>query len=260
MLEVVGLGVSPEGGLFRRPSAVHALSDIDLMVGDTEAVAVIGANGSGKTTLVRAIAGLVRPSRGSVIFDGVRLDRLGPGAVARAGVSLVPERRRVFGGLSVLDNLRAGSRPRSGHGRAGGGEDGIEWVLGLFPGLRSQAYRAAGTLTAGEQQVLAVGRALTSRPKLLLVDELSAGVQPAVAAQLFEVLHGLRRAGTSLLVVEQLLSPALDLAHKVYVVENGRIALCTEPSALCPSDVSWQSTHPGRGAIPPADRNKGAEG
>lgn len=251
MLEVVGLSVS-------RPAPAgppRSLSDIHLVVGKAEAVVVLGANGSGKSTLLRAIAGLVRPERGTILFEGQRLDRLGPGGIVRAGVALVPERRRVFAALSVLDNLRAGALTRGRRLAPGRGEPGedVEWVLGLFPGLRASAYRVAGSLTAEEQQVLALGRALASRPRLLLVDELSAGVQPALTAQLFEVLHGLRRAGTSLLVVEQLLRPALDLAHKVYVVENGRIALSTEPGRLSLHDVSWQSTHPGGDDPGPTD-------
>jgi ABC-type branched-subunit amino acid transport system ATPase component len=271
MLEVINLrtGASPAGWLRRPPRSGRPLTDVDLVVGPGEAVVVLGANGAGKSTLLRTIAGLVRPDSGSIHFNDLRLDRMNPAAIVRAGVALVPERRHAFGALSVLDNLRAGAitrggrfSPASGSGSSSGGRGNaradVDWVLDLFPGLRAQAYRPAGTLPVGEQQVLALGRALASRPRLLLVDELSAGIQPALVAQLFEVLHGLRRAGTSLLVVEQFVTPALDLAHKVYVVENGRIAIETEPGGICLSDLSWQSTHPGGGPVLPANRNKGA--
>lgn len=232
-----------------------ALCGVDLEVGDDEAVALLGANGAGKTTLVKAVTGLVRPRAGSITFDGHRLDRKRPGAIVRLGVVQVPEGRRVFPGLTVLDNLRAGAHTR---GRRAG--DDVEWVMALFPGLRAQAYRRAGTLPVGEQQVLALGRALVSRPRLVLVDELSAGVSPALACQLFEVLRGLGAAGVSLLVVEQFVILSLDLADRVYVLDNGRIAVATQSGRLTPSDVSWQSTQPGGGNGAATNRSKGAPG
>jgi branched-chain amino acid transport system ATP-binding protein len=244
MLTVTGLEVGYGG----RP----ALAGIDLEVGDRETVAVLGPNGAGKTTLARAITGVIRPRAGSITFDGARLDQLSPKAIVRAGVVGVPQGRRIFPGLTVLDNLRAGAFTR---GRQAAAD--VDWALGLFPGLRDQAYRPAGALPAGEQQVLALARALVSRPKLLVVDEISAGVSPALAVQLFDVLRGMSLAGAGLLVIDQFVNLALGLADRVIVVENGRVSVCSEPARLVSADVSWQSTHPG-GGISPANRTKGA--
>ena len=233
--------------------AQPALSGIDLDVGDGETIALLGPNGAGKTTLLRAVTGVVRPRAGSIVFDGHRLDRMRPSGIVRAGVVQVPEGRRIFPGLTVLENLSAGVHARGRRGQAD-----VAWVMDLFPGLRAQAYRPAGALPVGEQQVLALGRALAGRPRLLLVDELSAGVSPALAVQLFDVLRGLRLAGVGLLVVEQFVNLALDLADRVVVVENGRITVATEPGRLSLDDVSWQSTQPGGGNGAAASRSKGA--
>jgi branched-chain amino acid transport system ATP-binding protein len=230
-----------------------ALRGFDLTVGDNQVVALLGPNGAGKTSLLRAVSGVVRPSAGTITFDGARLDRMRPGAIVAAGVVQVPERRRIFPGLTVLENLSAGAFTR---GRKAA-ED-VEWALGLFPGLREVAYRLAGGLPVGEQQALALARALVSRPRLLLVDELSTGVSPALAIQLFEVLRGLTLNGVSLLVVEQFVKLALDLADRVVVVENGRNTVLTEAAKLSLDDVSWQSTHPGGGNGADAKRSKGA--
>ena len=166
---------------------------------------------------------------------------------------MVPHGRRIFPGLTVLDNLRVGAHTR---GRQAAAD--VDWAFGLFPGLRAQAYRPAGALPVGEQQVLALARALVSRPKLLVVDEVSAGVSPALACQLFDVLRGLSLAGVSLLVIDQFLNLTLALADRVIVVENGRVCVCSEPAGLVPADVSWQSTHPDGGDS--ASRSKGAPG
>jgi branched-chain amino acid transport system ATP-binding protein len=234
---------------------LSALRGLDLTVGDNEVVAVLGPNGAGTTSLPRAVSGLVRPSAGTITFDGTRLDGLRPGAIVAAGVVQVPERRRIFPGLTVLENLSAGSFTRRGQAA----ED-LEWAFGVFPGLREVAYRPAGTLPVGEQQVLALARALVARPRLLLVDELSAGISPALAIQLFDVLRGLSLNGVSLVVVEQFVRLASDLADRVVVVENGRSTVVAEPAKLSPDDVSWQSTHPGDGNGADANRSKGAPG
>jgi branched-chain amino acid transport system ATP-binding protein len=243
MLAVTGLEVGYGG--------VPVLSGVDLEVGDGEVVAVLGPNGAGKTTLARAVTGVVRPQAGTITFDGRRLDRLSPKAIVRAGVVGVPQGRRVFAGLTVLDNLRVGAYTR---GRKAAAD--VDWAFGLFPGLRAQAYRPAGALPVGEQQVLALARALVSRPKLLVVDEVSAGVSPALACQLFDVLRGLSLAGVSLLVIDQFLNLALGLADRAIVIENSRVCLSGEPGGLALADVSWQSTHPGGGDS--ANRSKGA--
>lgn len=229
-----------------------ALAGVDLTVGDREVVALLGANGAGKSTLLRAVSGLVPLAAGSVAYDGRRLAGLRPGAVVRAGIVQVPERRRIFHGLTVLDNLRAGAFTR-GRRR----DEDVEWVMGVFPDLRAQAFRPAGALPVGSQQVLALARALVARPRLLLVDELSTGISPALAVQLFSVLRSLSLNGVSVLVAEQFVNLALDLADRVYVIENGRITVEAEPARLSLSDVPWQSTHPGGGDAS-ASRSKGA--
>jgi len=243
MLAVDGLEVGYAGAA--------VLRGVDLEVGDGEVVAVLGPNGAGKTTLVRAVTGVIRPMAGTITFDGVRLDRLSPKAIVRAGIVGVPQGRRVFPGLTVLDNLRVGAHTR---GRKAAAD--VDWALELFPGLRAQAYRPATALPAGEQQVLALARALVSRPKLLVVDELSAGVSPALACQLFDVLRGLSLAGMSLLVIDQFVNLVLGLADRAIVIENRRVCVCAEPGNLALTDVSWQSTHPGGGHS--ASRSKGA--
>jgi branched-chain amino acid transport system ATP-binding protein len=246
MLTVAGLEVGYVGRA--------VLTGIDLEVGDGEAVAVLGPNAAGKTTLARAITGVIRPRAGTITFDGRRLDKLSPKAIVRAGVVGVPQGRRIFPGLTVLDNLRVGAFTR---GRQAAAD--VDWALGLFPGLREQSYRPAGALPAGEQQVLTLARALVSRPKLLVVDEISAGVSPALAVQLFDVLRGLSLAGVGLLVIDQFVNLALGLADRAIVVENGRVSVDLEPARLASADVSWQSTHPGGGHAS-AKRTKGAPG
>ena len=260
MLSVEGLRVAYAD----RPDR-PALAGIDLEVGDNEVLAVLGANGAGKSTLLKTITGGIRPTAGSVVYDSpaeegsarksLRLDRMSPSAIVRAGVVQVPERRRIFPGLTVLENLRAGAFTR---GRRAAGD--VEWAMGVFPGLRAQAYRAAGTLPVGDQQVLALARALVSRPRLVLVDEISAGISPALACQLFDVLRSLSLNGTSLLIVEQFVNLALDLADRVCVVENGRVSVVKAPGNLCLSDIPWQSTQPGGGNGASSSRSKGARG
>ena len=230
------------------------LSGVSFEVPDGEVLAVLGPNGAGKTTLTRTLTGVIRPRAGSITFDGRRLDRLSPKRIVKSGVAGVPQGRRIFPALTVLDNLRIGAHTR---GRQAASD--VDWALGLFPGLQTQAYRPAGALPAGEQQVLALARALVSRPKLLVADELSAGVSPALAVQLFDVLRGVNLAGVALIVIDQFVNLALGLADRAIVVENSRVCLCSEPANLVLADVSWQSTHPG-GADHPANRTKGAPG
>lgn len=260
MLEIDGLNVSRAGRT--------VLDGVDLVVGPGEAVVLLGPNGAGKTTLLQSVAGLLRPSAGSIAFGGERLDQMSPARVVRAGVSLVPERNRVFPALTVTENLRAGTlglrrdrRRGPLHRRrdASGAPPGdIDWVMDVFPGLRPIAYQRAGSLPAGEQQVVALGRAMAARPKLLLVDELSGGIAPALAVQLFDVLRTLCETGVSVLVVEQFVNLALELAERVYVLDNGQVSVTTEPGKVCLSDVAWQSTQPGGGTRTSTNRGKGA--
>jgi branched-chain amino acid transport system ATP-binding protein len=197
---------------------IQALEDVDLEIAETETVALIGANGAGKTTLLRAISGVQPASSGSIRFAGQDITTAPPDARVRLGIAQVPEGRQPFGPLSVADNLLLGGYTRSRTERA---ED-LERVFDMFPRLAERRRQAAGTLSGGEQQMLALGRALMARPRLLLLDEPSMGLAPQMVQQIFETIAGLR--GT-ILLVEQNAHAALEIAHRGYVIESGRIAL-----------------------------------
>ena len=213
-------------GLSARYGAVAALRDVSLEVRAGELVALIGANGAGKSTLLRTIAGLVAPAAGRVALDGRDVTGQAPEAMIRAGVALVPERRRVFAPLTVLDNLELGGyalpRGRDFRSRL---EAGVEEAYRLFPVLRGRRDQLAGTLSGGEQQMLAIGRALMTRPRLLLCDEPSLGLAPLVVAEIMRLLSTLREAGTTILLVEQNARMALRSADRAYVLEVGSVVL-----------------------------------
>ena len=199
-----------------RYGQVRVLHGVSLDVGEGEVVTVLGANGAGKTTMLRAISGTVRRS-GAVRFDGAAIPRT-PEAVARAGIAHVPEGRGTFGDLSVRDNLRLGAYTRR--------NGDVEHVHALFPWLRERADQQAGTLSGGEQQMLALARALMSRPRLLLLDEPSLGLAPLVVQEIFAIVRRLNEdEGLSVLVVEQNANVALETAHRAYVLESGRVAV-----------------------------------
>ena len=224
-------------GLSARYGAVAALRDVSLEVRAGELVALIGANGAGKSTLLRAIAGLVAPAAGRVAFDGRDVTGQPPEAMIRAGVALVPERRRVFADLTVLDNLELGgyALPR-GHDFRSRLEAGVEEAYRLFPVLRRRRDQLAGTLSGGEQQMLAIGRALMTRPRLLLCDEPSLGLAPLVVAEIMRLLSTLREAGTTILLVEQNARMALRSADRAYVLEVGSVVLSGAASDLLQDD------------------------
>jgi branched-chain amino acid transport system ATP-binding protein len=213
--------------------AVEALHGVSLTVRPGELVTLIGANGAGKSTLLKAIVGLLPVARGRVRFDGRDLTGASPDEVLRAGIALVPERRRVFGSLPVRDNLLLGAYalPR-GRGYARQVDDGLEDVHRLFPVLRERAGQLAGTLSGGEQQMLAIGRALMGRPRLLLCDEPSLGLAPLVMAEIMRLLGTLRDRGTTVLLVEQNARAALRLADRGYVLETGTVTLEGPAGAL----------------------------
>jgi branched-chain amino acid transport system ATP-binding protein len=197
---------------------IQALEDVDLEIAETETVALIGANGAGKTTLLRAISGVQPASGGSIRFAGQDITTAAPDARVRLGIAQAPEGRQPFGPLSVADNLLLGGYTRS---RAERAED-LGRVFEMFPRLAERRRQAAGTLSGGEQQMLALGRALMARPRLLLLDEPSMGLAPQMVQQIFETIAGLR--GT-ILLVEQNAHAALEIADRGYVIEFGRIAL-----------------------------------
>jgi branched-chain amino acid transport system ATP-binding protein len=197
-------------------------------------VALIGANGAGKTTTMRAISGLVRPSKGSVLLDGQPVQGLPPSRIARLGLAHSPEGRKVFGPLSVEDNLLLGAYRRlprffGFHARA---ERDLDRVYGLFPRLRERKRQQAGTLSGGEQQMLAIGRALMAAPKVMLLDEPSMGLAPVIVQEVFRTIQRLKQEGMTMLLVEQFAKTALTVADYAYVMERGRVAVEGPPAEL----------------------------
>jgi branched-chain amino acid transport system ATP-binding protein len=199
---------------------IEALHGITLTVNEGEVIALIGANGAGKTSCMRAISGLRAASKGSIRFDGEDITRLRADQRVRKGLSLAPEGRGIFPGMSVYENLDMGAYTR--RDRAAVNED-LERVYGLFPRLQERRKQSAGTLSGGEQQMLAIGRALMARPRLLLLDEPSMGLAPKLIQQIFGIISEIAGQGTTILVVEQNAQQALSRAHRAYVLETGRI-------------------------------------
>ncbi len=213
-----------------RYGLVPALRGVSLHVGRGEMVALLGANGAGKTTTLRAISGLIHPHAGEIRFDGARIDQLSPPQVVRHGIAHLPEGRDLFPQLSVKENLRYGYWPQR-KDRAGYLPQ-LEEVLEAFPRLRERASQRAGTLSGGEQQMLGVGMALMSRPKLLIVDELSLGLAPRIVAQLFEILTMVNQRGMSILLVEQFVPLALANTHRAYVLAKGEVVVAKASADL----------------------------
>jgi branched-chain amino acid transport system ATP-binding protein len=202
---------------------VLAVRGVSLEVPDGGVVAVLGANGAGKTSTLRAISGLLRPSQGSIEFEGKRIDRLAPERIVQMGISQVPEGRQIFADLSVMENLRLGAFLRND---GDGIRRDLELVFSHFPVLAERRKQEAGTLSGGEQQMLAIGRALMAKPRLLLLDEPSLGLAPMLVREIFRVIKTLNEeAGITVLLVEQDANMALSLAQYAYVVETGRVAL-----------------------------------
>jgi branched-chain amino acid transport system ATP-binding protein len=208
-------------GLTATYGAGPVLFGVDLEVGEGELVALIGANGAGKSTLLGVLSGLVRPSAGVVRLAGRDITRARPEAIVAAGLAHVPQGRRLFGTMSVEKNLLLGGYRRPSAEARGD----LEWVVGYFPALQDKLARDAGTLSGGEQQMVAIGRGLMARPKLLMVDEPSLGLAPNVVERVVEVVAEINRGGTAVLLVEQDVAVALGAAGRAYVLENGRVAL-----------------------------------
>jgi branched-chain amino acid transport system ATP-binding protein len=201
---------------------IQVLWGMDLSVEAGEIVALVGSNGAGKSTLLRTISGQLTPSAGTIRFDGASIGGARPDVVLRAGIAHVPEGRRLFRGLTVRDNLMLGAYLR-GDGKEAIARD-LDWVFELFPILRDRQRQDATTLSGGEQQMCAVGRGIMSRPKLLMIDELSLGLSPRMVEHLGEALVALNKAGQTILLVEQDVMTAFELSHRAYIVENGRVA------------------------------------
>ena len=209
--------------------AIHALKGISLDVREGEIVTLLGANGAGKSTTLRSINGLNRPRQGSIRFDGRDITSTPAHEIVKRGIAQSPEGRRLFPRMSVVENLEMGAFQRSD--RAGIRED-MDRVFELFPRLQERRDQKAGTLSGGEQQMCAIGRALMARPKLLLLDEPSLGLAPIFVERIFEIIHTINQQGTSILLVEQNALMALDAANRGYVLETGKIVLADDAQAL----------------------------
>ncbi|MFC4775800.1 ABC transporter ATP-binding protein [Paenibacillus sp. GCM10023252] len=208
-----------------RYGAVQAVKGVSLELRQGETVAVIGANGAGKSSLMQAVAGLVKPATGRIIYDGKAIGGWPAHRVSNAGISLVPERREVFGSLTVTENLRMGLKTAIGKVRGAAFEQELQRAFDRFPRLEERRNQLAYTLSGGEQQMLVLSRALMSKPKLLLLDEPSLGLAPIIVAELFTAIEGLKQEGVTILLVEQLAHKALAAADRGYVLENGHLVM-----------------------------------
>ena len=208
---------------------IEAVKGMSFHVDRGEIVCLIGANGAGKTTTLRTVSGLLRPGEGAIFYEGQRIDLLPAHEIVGLGVAQSPEGRRIFPRMSVRENLDMGAFIRRD---AAGQREDMDRILDLFPILKERARQAAGTLSGGEQQMLAMGRALMARPKLLLLDEPSMGLAPIVVQTIFDTIRDINDQGMTVLLVEQNAAQALSLAHRGYVIETGKIVLEDEASAL----------------------------
>jgi branched-chain amino acid transport system ATP-binding protein len=223
LLRVDGLRVSY--------GAIEALRNVSFEVDEGEIVTLLGANGAGKTTTLRTISGLLRPKGGTIEFDGRQVGGIAPHDIVAVGIGHVPEGRRIFPRMSVYENLQMGAYRRRGDISAD-----VERVYDLFPVLRERHQQQGGTLSGGEQQMLAIGRALMSRPRLLLLDEPSMGLAPLIVLKIFEIIREINEAGTTVLLVEQNAAQALRLATRGYVLETGEVVMTDTASALLSND------------------------
>ncbi|MBN8943197.1 MAG: ABC transporter ATP-binding protein [Rhizobiales bacterium] len=214
MLDVQSLTTAYEG--------LIAISDISLGVADGEIVVVAGANGAGKSTLLKSIAGMERPRAGTVTFDGARIDGEAGHLITARGIAYVPENKRLFPRLTVADNLRLGSYMHRGKADR---EAPLEQVFSLFPRLKERLEQRAETLSGGEQQMLAISRALMTRPRLLMLDEPSQGIMPKLVDEIFQAVLTIRKTGVTILLVEQRLVESLEIADRAYVLQTGRVIL-----------------------------------
>lgn len=225
MLKVEGLNI--------KYGAIHAVKGIDLDVNEGEIVTLIGANGAGKTSILKALSGLVKPSEGTITYNGKVLNKCSAQDIMKLGISHVPEGRRIFAGMTVLENLELGAYQRKD-------KDGIkrdlEAVYERFPILRDRSKQNAATLSGGEQQMLAMGRALMANPKILLLDEPSMGLAPILVKEIFNIIKDINAKGTTVLLVEQNARMALSIAHRAYVMETGKIVMSGTGKELSESE------------------------
>ncbi len=227
MLDVKSLQVSY--------GAIRAIHDVSLTVNQGEIVTLIGCNGAGKTTTLRAVSGMVKASGGSILFEGQALTKVAPHDIVRLGIAQSPEGRGIFANMSVEENLELGAYAR-GSGESAQIREDREKGLTLFPRLRERLKQNAGAMSGGEQQMLAIARALMARPRLLLLDEPSLGLAPQIVQTIFKIIRDINQTGTTILLVEQNAHQALKVAHRAYVLEVGRIVLEGEAKKLAESD------------------------
>ena len=212
MLKIEGLSVSYGG--------IKAVRNISFDVPDGKIVTLIGANGAGKSTTLRAISGLVKPQSGKILFNDEDITGMDSAQIVKRGITMVPEGRRIFPNLTVYENIRIGAYLRKGDW-----VKDVDWVYSLFPRLQERSWQAAGTLSGGEQQMLAVARALISRPKLIMMDEPSLGLAPLIIKDIFEIIKEIRKQGVTVLLIEQNANMALKIADVGYVLETGQITM-----------------------------------
>ena len=225
ILEIKNLVVSYGG--------IEAVKGIDMIVPEGQIVTLIGANGAGKSTTLKSISGLVKPKQASILYNGQEIVGKTPDQIVSMGITLVPEGRRVFPNLTVLENLKIGAYLRKDNLQAD-----LDYIYSLFPRLKEREWQMAGTLSGGEQQMLAVGRALMSRPKLMMLDEPSLGLAPLVVQDIFSIIREINRQGVTVLLIEQNANMALKIADQAYVLETGNITLSgTGAELLANEDV-----------------------
>ncbi len=213
--------------------AIHAIKGISLAVDEGEIVTLIGANGAGKSTTLRTISGLLKPKTGEINFLGKSIAGMPAHKIVREGISQVPEGRRIFAEMTVQENLELGAFTRTDKEEI---QNDFKMVFGRFPRLEERKFQLAGTLSGGEQQMLAMGRALMSRPKLLLLDEPSMGLAPLLIKEIFNIIVDINRTGTTVLLVEQNANMALSIANRAYVLETGRITISGDAKELAASE------------------------
>ena len=235
ILEIKDLSVAYGG--------IQAVRGISFEVNEGEIVTLIGANGAGKSSTLRSIVGLVKPAGGSVLFQGKELRGLATENIVKNGITLVPEGRRVFVNLTVFENLRMGAYMRKDNLDAD-----LDWVYSLFPRLKERSWQSAGTLSGGEQQMLAIARALMSKPKLIMMDEPSLGLAPLVVQGVFDIISEINRQGVTILLVEQNANMALSVADRAFVLETGKIAFSGDARTLLQDDRVSSAYLGGKGA------------
>ena len=226
MLRVNGISVSYGG--------TPALTDVSFEVHEGEIVSIVGSNGAGKSTILKTISGLMQPNHGSIEFDGERIDRRKAYEIVGKGLAHVPEGRKLFSKLNVLENLLLGAYTNKSEERR---KKVLDELFEIFPVLKERQMQKAGTLSGGEQQMLAVGRALMCEPKLLMLDEPSLGIMPMLVDRLFEVIARINESGTTILLVEQNVQQALELAHRAYVLQTGRVVFHGTSEDVLKSDM-----------------------